>query len=101
MNAVVKLIAKYALLLTGLYIIERSIGLSVRYANPFRATGLTITEKELRILFPSLMSLVLNAIVVLVILKDKKKVGVTTQYVVISTLVYRPFGVCLFLPVGF
>jgi hypothetical protein len=90
-----RLIGKYALLLSLLY------GLETLFWK-FLYTGIlafldSFSTTVLSSALPVALSFVFNVIIMLVINRDIRKLGIRTRYVIVSTLLFRQIGVCAFL----
>ena len=88
----IKLFGKYALVLSVSYVIEIAV----------RRFGFDI-DLDLALVELSIYGMItmMNVIVALVIKKDKDTFLIPTRYVYLSTILYRPVGVCAFLIYAF
>lgn len=89
-----KLISKYALLLSISYILEFVFN---RYIRSFNADFVTKTEPILVSAAPYILTLLFNLITSIIVYKDKVIYGIRTKYVILATVLYRPIGVVAFL----
>ena len=93
-NEVIKVIGKYALLLSVFYIIDIALGHYIAYLTK------DMDNYELKSMWlgiPAVTRYVLNIITAVVIASDKKKLNIKEKYSVLLTIFYRPIGVVLFL----
>lgn len=89
-----KLISKYALLLSISYILEFAFN---RYIRSFNPDFVTKTEPILVSTAPYILTLLFNIITSIIVYKDKVIHGIRTKYVILATVLYRPIGVVAFL----
>lgn len=89
-----KLISKYALLLSLLYIIEY---VTFQYLRDIKGDDLMPDEVILVSIAPTIVVLILNIITSIVVFRDKVKHKIETRYVILATVIYRPVGVIAFL----
>jgi hypothetical protein len=89
-----KLVSKYAIVLTVLYLIEYVADI---YINEFIYSGTYDTTLWAMRLTPNLFTLVLNGVCALIVARDIRAHNVKTQYVIIATILFRPIGVCALL----
>jgi hypothetical protein len=88
-----KFIAKYALWLSASYVVELAI------RTLMNRVDLDFSRSQAGLFQLAIAGAVvlLNVIIALVIKKDKDAFQIPTQYVYLSTILYRPVGVCAFL----
>jgi hypothetical protein len=89
-----KLISKYALLLSISYIIELAFD---RYVNQIDLDLVTKAERNLINAAPLSFTFLLNLITSLIVFRDKVASKIETKYVIEATILYRPVGVVAFL----
>lgn len=89
-----KLISKYALLLTVLYIIEFAFN---RYVRSFSAELASKTDQVLVSTTPYILALLLNIVASIIVYQDKVAQNIKTKYVILATVLYRPIGIVAFL----
>lgn len=89
-----KLISKYALILAGFYAAEFAFR---KYVGSIAFSDSPATNALLATYIPFILTLLLNLITVLIINQDRKNLNISTKYVFIATIIYRPIGVFSFL----
>jgi hypothetical protein len=88
-----KVIVKYALLLTILYAVQ----LSVSYLMMLYPKPTDNVEILLKSAIPLFVVIIGNLLAMYFVMKDKKKFQIQNRYLAISTLCFRPVGVCILL----
>lgn len=89
-----KLISKYALLLSILYLIEF---VGWKYFSSINSEVLSRAEQGLVSTAPYTLTLLLNIIAAIFAYRDKVAQSIKTRYVILATVLYRPLGVVAFL----
>ncbi len=89
-----KLIGKYALLLSISYVLEFTFNKYIRGFN----TEPVIKPNQILVFFaPYMLTLFLNIITAIIVYRDKITQNITTKYVILATVLYRPIGVVAYL----
>lgn len=94
-NKITKIIAKYALILIVLYLIQFT--LDFLFDSYFEQHVEDITKK---MWLPNLslgMTILFNLITAIILNTDIWRLQLKSRYLTIMTLVWRPLGICLFL----
>lgn len=94
---IIKLFGKYAGLLSASYVVEIATR-RLAYHSDIDLSQLEQVYIELGIYG---LIMLMNVIMALVIKKDKDTFQIPTRYVYLSTILYRPVGVCAFLLYAF
>jgi hypothetical protein len=89
-----KLIGKYALLLSISFIIQFALD---SYVNGIDLELVTKAERNLIDTVPLIFAFLLNLITSVIIFRDKVTNKIETKYVIVATILYRPVGVVAFL----
>ena len=89
-----KLISKYALLLSISYLLEFAFN---KYVRSFNIDLVTRTNQILVSIAPYMLTLLFNIIGSIIVYRDKVTQDIKTRYVVLATVLYRPIGVVAFL----
>jgi hypothetical protein len=93
-NRNLKLISKYAVLLSISYIVE----LALRwYVNQMDLELVTMEERGFISAAPLIFTFILNIITAVIVFRDKEINKIETKYVIVATILYRPVGVVAFL----
>jgi hypothetical protein len=87
-----KLVNKYALILAATYLLEFIVNKTMRMLY-FEIMSEPSWLNFIHQVFP----FVLNLISAVMVSRDSKVFGIKTRYVVMSTIIYRPVGVVMFL----
>jgi hypothetical protein len=91
-NKIIKLVAKYAILLSILMAIEL---IARMYYDTI--ADQTDTSSLIRLVIPYGLYLLFNLFIALIMSSDIKKMSIKADYAIALTIIARPIGICLFL----
>ena len=95
-NEIAKIIAKYALILIVLYLIQYIFYFSFPYYLEKQAIDIT-NNKWLSSKIYFGVGILFNLITAIIVDSDIRRLQFKTRYITVMTLVWRPLGICLFL----
>ena len=93
-NQIFSLITKYALILAGLYFLENVFSFML---NEFKSSFELVEFARWRPIIKTSLTILLNIVVALFLSQDIKEHKVKTKYVLVTTILFRPVGVFVFL----
>jgi len=93
-DPVFSLIAKYALILAGLYFLDNLFTIML---NEFKPSYDSFEFTRWRPIVKSTFNILLNIVTALLLSHDIKEHRVKSKYVIVATILFRPVGVFVFL----
>ncbi len=88
-----KLITKYALVLVIFYLIQYLIS----FSNSYFTNGHELIKTKLLLSYITIaIGFIFNIITALILRFDINKLQLKSKYLILTTLVWRPLGICLF-----
>lgn len=94
-NEIAKIIAKYALILIVLYLIQYVFNFLLD--NYLGKQDIDFTKKMWLSYISIGVTILFNLITAIIVNSDIRKLQLKTRFITVMTLVWRPLGICLFL----
>ena len=94
-NEIAKIIAKYALILIVLYLVQYIFNLL--FDNFLEKQEIDVTKKMWLSNISLGVTILFNLIAAIIVNSDIRRLQQKTRYITIMTLIWRPLGICLFL----